>query len=151
MTLPTHSPGSPESRPRVLVADDHQAMLDNLVHLLSPDFDVVATARDGAAAVREARRVNPDILVLDIAMPVLSGIEAASRLKANGSTAKVVFVTMHQDREFVDGATSLGNVGFVVKNRLVSDLIPAIRSVLGDQPFVSPSVRMSPRTPHPVE
>jgi DNA-binding NarL/FixJ family response regulator len=129
------------SRLRVLVADNHQAMLDNLVQLLSHDFDVVATVRDGAAVVREAPRVNPDVLVLDIAMPVLSGIEAASRLKASGSTAKVVFVTMHRDREFVDGAAALGSVGFVVKNRLVSDLIPAIRSVVAGQPFVSPSVR----------
>ena len=129
------------SRPRVLVADDHQVMLENLVRLLSHDFDVVATVRDGAAAVREAPRVNPDILVLDIAMPVLSGIEAAGRLKASGSTAKVVFVTMHHDREFVDGAAALGSVGFVVKSRLVSDLIPAIRSVLADQPYVSPSLR----------
>jgi DNA-binding NarL/FixJ family response regulator len=129
------------SRLRVLVADNHQAMLDNIVRLLSRDFDVVATVQDGAAAVREAPRVNPDILVLDIAMPVLSGIEAAGRLMASGSTAKVVFVTMHHDREFVEGAAALGSVGFVVKNRLVSDLIPAIRSVLADQPFVSPSIR----------
>jgi DNA-binding NarL/FixJ family response regulator len=129
------------SRLRVLVADNHQAMLDNLVSLLAHEFDVVAMVRDGAAVVREAPRVNPDVLVLDIAMPVLSGIEAASRLKASGSTAKVVFVTMHRDREFVDGAAALGSVGFVVKNRLVSDLIPAIRSVVAGQPFVSPSVR----------
>jgi DNA-binding NarL/FixJ family response regulator len=128
------------SRLRILVADDHQAMLDNVVRLLSRDFDVVATVRDGAAAVKEAPLVNPDVLVLDIAMPMLSGIEAAGRIKANGSTAKVVFVTMHHDREFVDGAAALGSVGFVVKNRLVSDLIPAIRSVLAGQPFVSPSL-----------
>jgi DNA-binding NarL/FixJ family response regulator len=132
--------GDPVSRLRVLVADDHQAMLDHMVLLLARDFDVVATVRDGAAAVSEAPRVNPDILVLDIAMPVLSGLEAAGRLKANGSTAKVVFVTMHHDREFVDGAAALGSVGFVVKNRLISDLIPAIRSVLAGQPFVSPSI-----------
>jgi DNA-binding NarL/FixJ family response regulator len=129
------------SRLRVLVADNHQAMLDSLVRLLSNDFDVVATVRDGEAVLKEAPRVNPDILVLDIAMPVLSGIEAAGRIKASGSTAKVVFVTMHHDREFVDGAAALGNVGFVVKNRLVSDLIPAIHSVLAGQPFVSPSLR----------
>jgi DNA-binding NarL/FixJ family response regulator len=129
------------SRLRVLVADDHQAMLDNVVRLLSHDFDVVAAVRDGAAAVREVPRVNPDIIVLDIAMPVLSGIEAAGRIKANGSTAKLVFVTMHYDREFVDGASALGSVGFVAKNRLMSDLIPAIRSVLADESFVSPSVR----------
>ena len=142
MMLDWHtSSGSPAGRPRVLVADDHEAMLDHLVRLLSRDFDVVAAVRDGATAVREAPRLNPDILVLDIAMPGLSGIEAAGRLKANGSTAKIVFVTMHQDREFVNGAAALGSVGFVAKNRLVSDLIPAIRSVLADQPFVSPSVR----------
>jgi DNA-binding NarL/FixJ family response regulator len=144
MMLPawhTPSTASPGSRLRVLVADDHEVMLDNLVRLLSHDFDVVATVRDGAAVVREAPRVNPDILVLDIAMPGLSGIGAARRLRASGSTAKVVFVTMHQDREFVDGAAALGSVAFVVKSRLVSDLIPAIRSVLADEPFVSPSVR----------
>ena len=144
--MSTESVGCPPvadnlTRLRVLVADDHKAMLDNLVRLLSVDFDVVATVRDGGAVVAEAMRVNPDLLVLDIAMPVMTGIAAAARLKANGSTAKVVFVTMHHDREFVDGATALGSVGFVVKNRLVSDLIPAIRSVLADQPFVSPSVR----------
>ena len=143
MMLAWHTSSSDSSggRPRVLVADDHEAMLDHLVRLLSRDFDVVAAVRDGATAVKEAPRVKPDILVLDIAMPGVSGIEAAGRLKASGSTAKVVFVTMHQDREFVDGARALGSVGFVVKNRLVSDLIPAIRSVLADQPFVSPSVR----------
>jgi DNA-binding NarL/FixJ family response regulator len=128
------------SRLRVLVADDRQAMLDQLVFLLSHDFDVVATARDGAAAVRDALSTGADIVVLDIAMPVMSGIEAAERLKTNGSAAKVVFVTMHHDREFVERARALGNVGFVVKQRLMSDLIPAIRSVLAGQPFVSPSL-----------
>jgi DNA-binding NarL/FixJ family response regulator len=129
------------SRLRVLVADDHQAMLDNLVCLLSHDFDVVAAVCDGQAVVNEVPRVNPDVLVLDIAMPLLSGIDAASRLKASGSTAKVVFVTMRPDPEFVESAATLGTVGFVVKDRLVSDLMPAIRSVLADQPFVSPSIR----------
>jgi DNA-binding NarL/FixJ family response regulator len=129
------------SRLRVLVADDHQAMLDNLVRLLSHDFDVVAAVRDGAAAVNEASRIKPDVLVLDISMPIMSGIAAAGRLKARGSTAKVVFVTMHHDREFVQGAAALGTVGFVVKDRLLSDLMPAVRNVLAGEPFVSPSVR----------
>jgi DNA-binding NarL/FixJ family response regulator len=128
------------SRLRVLVADDRQAMLDQLVFLLSHDFEVVATARDGAVAAREALSIRPDIVIFDIAMPMVSGIEAAERLKANGSAAKVVFVTMYHDREFVERAMALGDVGFVVKDRLMSDLIPAIRSVLGGKPFVSPSV-----------
>jgi len=128
-------------RLRVLVADDHKAMLDSLVHLLSHDFDVVSAVGDGASVVREAALVNPDLLVLDISMPVMGGIAAAGRLKASGSTAKVVFVTMHHDREFVQESSTLGTVGFVVKNRLMSDLMPAIHSVLSGQPFVSPSVR----------
>jgi DNA-binding NarL/FixJ family response regulator len=128
------------SRPRVLVADDHRMMLDSLVRLLSCEFEVVATVSDGLAAVTEAARLEPDLLVLDIAMPGLNGIAAAARLKENGSTAKVVFVTNLHDREFVQGSLALGDVGFVVKDRLVADLLPAIRTVLAGHSFVSPSV-----------
>jgi DNA-binding NarL/FixJ family response regulator len=127
-------------RPRVLVADDHRAMLDSLVGLLCGEFDVVAAVGDGLAAVATATRLEPDLLILDIAMPGLNGIAAATRLKAGGSTAKIVFVTNLHDREFVDGSLALGDVGFVVKDRLVADLLPAIRSVLSGQSFVSPSV-----------
>ena len=128
------------SRPRVLVADDHRAMLDSLVRLLSGEFEVVATVSDGLSAVTAAARLEPDLLVLDIAMPGLNGIAAAARLKESGSTAKVVFVTNLHDREFVQESLALGEVGFVVKDRLVADLLPAIRTVLAGQSFVSPSV-----------
>ncbi len=128
------------TRPRVLVADDHRAMLDSLVRLLSRDFDVVATVTDGLAAVTEAEHLDPDLLVLDIAMPGLNGIAAAARLKEHGSKAKVVFVTNMRDREFVEESLALGDVGFVVKDRLVADLLPAVRQVLAGQPFVSPSI-----------
>ena len=127
-------------RPRVLVADDHRAMLDTLVRILSRDFDVVAAVPDGLSAVTEAEHLEPDLLVLDIAMPGLNGIAAAARLKELGSTAKVVFVTNMRDREFVRESLALGDVGFVVKDRLVADLLPAIRCVLGGEAFVSPSV-----------
>jgi DNA-binding NarL/FixJ family response regulator len=115
-------------------------MLDSLVRLLSRDFDVVGTVTDGVAAVTEAEHLEPDLLVLDIAMPGLNGIAAASRLRAHGSKAKVVFVTNMRDREFVQESLALGDVGFVVKDRLVYDLLPAIRHVLAGQAFVSPSV-----------
>ena len=128
------------SRPRVVVADDHRAMLDSLVRLLSGEFEVVAAVSDGVAAVATAARLAPDLLVLDIAMPGLNGIAAAARLKESGSTAKVVFVTNLQSREFVDESLSLGDVGFVVKDRLVADLLPAVRTVLAGHSFVSPSI-----------
>jgi two-component system, NarL family, response regulator DegU len=127
-------------RPRVLVADDHGAMLDSLVRLLSRDHDVVAAVGDGMSAVREAEQLEPDLLVLDVAMPFLNGIAAAARLKEQGSTAKVVFVTNIREREFVQHSLALGNVGFVAKDRLVSDLLPAIRNVFAGNTFVSPSV-----------
>jgi DNA-binding NarL/FixJ family response regulator len=127
------------NRVRVLVADDHRAMLESLVRLLSRDHDVVAAVPDGLAVVSDAARLEPDLLVLDIAMPGLSGIAAAKQLKARGSTAKIVFVTMHHDREFVEASLTLGPVGFVAKDRLMLDLLPAIRDVLAGQSFVSPT------------
>jgi DNA-binding NarL/FixJ family response regulator len=126
-------------RPRLLVADDHRAMLDSLIGLLASEFDVVAAVADGLAVVAAADRFEPDLLVLDIAMPGLSGIAAAAQLKASGSTAKLVFVTNLDNREFREGSLALGNVGFVVKDRLVADLLPAVRSVLAGKTFVSPS------------
>ena len=129
------------TRPRVLVADDHRAMLDSLVRLLTRDFDIVAAVSDGTAAVAEAEQLEPDLLVLDIAMPGLNGIAAAARLKEQGSQAKVVFVTNMRDREFVQESLALGEVGFVSKDRLVADLLPAIRRVLAGQTFVSPTVQ----------
>jgi DNA-binding NarL/FixJ family response regulator len=130
-----------KGRPRVLVADDHRAMLDSLVSLLTRDFDVVAAVTDGFAAVTEAEQLEPDLLVLDIAMPGLNGIAAAARLKAHGCTAKVVFVTNMRDREFVQESLMLGEIGFVVKDRLFADLLPAVRQVLAGETFFSPSVQ----------
>ena len=128
------------ARPRVLVADDHRAMLDTLVRLLSGVCEVVAAVTDGVSAVTQATELHPDLLVLDIAMPGLNGIAAAARLREGGSDAKIVFVTSLRDREFVDESLALGHVGFVVKDRLVADLLPAVRRVLAGESFVSPSV-----------
>lgn len=125
-------------RPRIVVADDHQAMLASLVRLLSTEFEVVAAVCDGVAAVSTATHLAPDLLVLDIAMPGLNGIAVATSARESGSVAKVVFVTHLHDREFVERSLSLGDVGFITKQRLVADLIPGIRSVLAGRSFVSP-------------
>src|SRR5262245_49431828 len=121
------------TRPRVLVADDHRGMLDSLVQILSGEFEVVAAVRDGVSVVTSTEKLGPDLLVLDIAMPGLSGLAAAACVRRNGSNAKVVFVTNLHDREFVQESLALGKVGFVVKDRLVADLLPAIRTVLSGQ------------------
>ena len=128
-------------RLRVLVADDHRPMLNTLVQMLSRDFDIVAAVGDGVSAVKKAAELSPDLLVLDIAMPGLNGIAAARAVKDAGSTAKIVFVTNMRDREFVDGSLALGDVGFVVKDRLVADLLPAVRRVLAGETFVSPALK----------
>ena len=128
-------------QPRILVADDHRAMLDTLVRMLSRDFDVVAAVTDGVAVVTQAEQLEPDLLVLDIAMPGLSGIAAAARLQERGSTAKVVFVTNMRDREFMQESLALGNIGFVVKDRLVADLLPPSATSSPGRRFVSPSIR----------
>ena len=120
-------------------------MLDNLVRLLAREHDVVAAVPDGLSVISDAARLQPDLLVLDIAMPGLSGIAAAKQLKARGSTAKVVFVTMHHDREFVEASLTLGPVvGFVAKDRLMLDLLPAIRDVMAGTSFVSPTAAVQP-------
>jgi len=139
MAVPTNPPQD-FVRPRIVVADDHRAMLETLVGLLSTAFEVIAAVGDGTAAVSEATTRDPDIVVLDIAMPGLNGIAAAARIKQAGCGAKIVFVTNLRDREFLDESRRLGNVGFVTKDRLVADLIPAIDRVLAGQPFVSPTV-----------
>lgn len=115
-------------------------MLNTLVRVLSHDFEVVAAVSDGLSVVKAAATFEPDLLVLDIAMPELNGIAAAARVIKSGLPAKIVFVTNLHDREFVQESLSLGHVGFVVKDRLVADLLPAIRNVLQGESFVSPTV-----------
>lgn len=115
-------------------------MLHAVGRLLSREVDVIAMVTDGQEAVSEALEHEPDLLVLDIAMPRLSGIAAAAQLKALGSHARIVFVTNLHDVEFVREALALGAVGFVVKDRIVADLLPAVRRVLAGERFVSPTI-----------
>jgi DNA-binding NarL/FixJ family response regulator len=125
-------------RPRVLLADDHHPMLNRVASLLQARFQIVGTVSDGGSLVREANRLNPDVIVLDIGMPILSGLEAARQLREAGSNAKLVFLTVHQNPVFVQECFALGGLGYVTKSRLMTDLISAIEEALSDRHFVSP-------------
>ena len=127
------------TRPRILLADDHKEMRDRIKRHLELEFDVVAAVENGRALLEAAARLNPDICLLDISMPVMNGIETAIQLKQSGSTAKVLFLTIHEDPDFLDAALRTGASGYVLKRRIASDLRPAIRDVLAGQMFISSS------------
>jgi len=124
----------------VLLADDHGEFLATVVRHLEPHYDVVGTVSNGQALVDEAVRLAPDLIVLDISMPVLNGIDAARKLKASGSRATIVFLTVHADPDYVRAALGVGASGYVLKSELASDLLPCLRDAVGGRSFVSPSV-----------
>ena len=123
---------------RVLLVDDNAAMLARASAVLAPGCDVVGAVGDGPAALAAARELRPDVIVLDISMPGMNGFELASRLRKAGSTAALVFLTVHNEEEFVLAAELAGAMGYVVKPRLVSDLLVAVREARSGCRFVSP-------------
>jgi DNA-binding NarL/FixJ family response regulator len=118
------------------VADDHPQVLESVSGQLSTDFDVVATATHGLQAVDLALRLQPDIVVLDVAMPGFDGFQTAQALRQHGSRARVVFLTMHRTDEFVSAAMSAGGHGYVLKSRIYSDLASAIDHAFDGRRFV---------------
>ena len=134
----------PVATPRVLLADDHQSMLEQTSAILR-EFEVIGTVRNGRDAIAEVQRLDPDVLVIDISMPVLNGLQAASHLQSLHCRTKIVFLTVHEDKDFVAAAFSVGASGYVVKSRMSSDLVAAIREVLQGHTFVSQSIRLKSR------
>lgn len=128
------------SRSRILIADDHADMREQLARMLAPEHDVVALVSDGKAAVEAAVQLAPDLALLDISMPVMSGIAAARRLKQCARTTKVVFITCHTDAAYVEEAFRLGAAGYVLKPNLASELPDAIREVLSGSSYRSPQL-----------
>lgn len=127
------------TRARILLADDHKEMRDTVEHLLESEFDIVATVAGGEELLRVESETHPDVCVLDISMPKVCGIQAANQLKARGSKTRVIFLTVHEDTDFLQAALDTGALGYVLKSRIVSDLSQAIRTVLCGELFVSPS------------
>jgi DNA-binding NarL/FixJ family response regulator len=125
---------------RLLLADDHAAMLGQTVRHLAGEFEIVGTVNTGLDLVKEAWHLNPDVVVLDITMPGLDGIQAAVKLRQAGCRAKLVFLSVHEDPDYLRAAMEAGGAAYVTKTRLASDLIPAIRAALAGQCFVSPNL-----------
>lgn len=126
---------------RVLLADDNRAMLADLRDELSKEFSVVGAVASGEEAILEVFRLDPDILVLDITMPGLSGIQVASHLRDSHVRTRILFLTIHEQSEYVSAAFSAGACGYVTKRRLGADLAVAIRQVFQGQMFLSPTLR----------
>ncbi len=127
-------------RIRVLLADDHEAMLERVARLLKTECNVVGTVTDGQQALEAARDLKPDVLVLDISMPVMNGIETAHNLTKAGIEARIVFLTMHDDLDFAREALEAGALGYVLKPRIASDLVAAIKEAYAGRSFLSPSL-----------
>jgi DNA-binding NarL/FixJ family response regulator len=117
---------------RVLLADDAPEMLEKISWLLRDNFEIVGRAQDGKAALdaAEALDLNIDLVILDISMPLLNGIQVASKLRERGCKAKVIFVTVHQDVDYIEAAFSVGASGYVLKFRVATDLIPTVEAAL---------------------
>jgi DNA-binding NarL/FixJ family response regulator len=112
-------------------------MRNRVVRLLKSEFEVVGAVESGQALLDEAARLKPDVCVLDISMPVLSGIEAATKLKLSESSTKVIFLTIHNDSDFVGAAFKSGAEGYVFKTRMAADLLVAVREVMAGRTFLS--------------
>jgi len=127
-------------RPRLLLADDHAIVVDGLKHLLEAEFELIGTVGDGEALLQAAEKLKPDVIVTDVSMPRLNGIEAARRLKQSGSCSKVIILTMHMDVEVAAEALRAGAAGYVLKHSATETLSHAIREVLKGRQFVSPRI-----------
>jgi len=131
---------------RVFVADDQKEMLRTVAAAIWDQFQIVGMAGNGREVLKLVPILHPEILVLDIVMPVVNGIETALRLKASGAPPKIVFLTVYEDRDFVDAAFAAGANAYVLKSHLSTELVPAIQSVLRGCPFVSACMQSA--TPH---
>jgi DNA-binding NarL/FixJ family response regulator len=128
------------SKVRILLADDHKMVSEGLRALLEPEFELVGIVEDGRALLDKAEQLKPDVIIADITMPSLNGIDAVEQLKKTGSQAKVVFLTMHHDAMYANRAFEAGASGFVLKHSAPDELLTAIREVLKGRTYITPII-----------
>lgn len=128
------------SRPRVLLADDHRIVAEGLKGILTSEFDLLDVVEDGRALVAAAKRLRPDVVVADISMPHLNGLDALPQLKRDNPNVKVVFLTMHKDVAYARRALESGGSGFVLKHSAPGELVEAIRAALDGKTYLTPAL-----------
>lgn len=139
------------ARTRILLADDHKEIRDRVVRLLEPEFEIVGVVEDGYPVLEATSRMKPDVCIMDISMPGLGGLDAAIQLRNSGLEVKVIFLTVHDDHDFLQAALDTGATGYVLKSRMASDLGAAIRGAMAGRLFVSPSCTFITQAVHPEE
>ena len=128
------------TRPRILLADDHAMLLEAFTALLTPEFDVAGTVTDGRMLVDAFARLHPDIVVLDIAMPLLNGLDAGRQLRAQRTSVKLIYLTMNPDPYLAGEALRLGASGYVLKSSAALELLQAIREALRGRSYITPLI-----------
>ncbi len=128
------------SKIKVLVADDHRIMAEGLRHLLEPTYELVAIVENGHELIAAAKELEPDVIVVDISMPLLNGIDAAIQIRNAGVRAKIVFLTMHSEANYARRALATGASAYVLKHSASSELLLAIEQALAGRYFVTPTV-----------
>jgi len=128
------------NKPRILLADDHMLVLDGLRHLLERHYDLVGTVQDGHSVVDAARRLQPDLVLMDVAMPVLNGLQAGQRLRQHLPNVKLLYVSMYGDTPYVEEALRIGASGYVLKRSGWDELSRAIEAVLTGKQYISPEL-----------
>ena len=128
------------TKPRILLADDHRVVTEGLKAILAEEFELVGIVEDGRAMVDAARKLRPDVIVADISMPHLNGIDALATLKRDNPDVRVVFLTMHRDAAYARRALEAGASGFVLKHSAPAELVMAVRAALLGRTFITPDL-----------
>ncbi len=128
-------------RPRILLADDHRIVVEGLRGLLEPEFEIVGIVEDGRALLTAAEKLRPDVIVADISMPLLNGIDSVRQIKKTHEEIKVVFLTMHPDVTYAASAFEAGALGYVLKHSAASELATAIRHALKGETYITPLLK----------
>jgi DNA-binding NarL/FixJ family response regulator len=128
------------TRPRIILADDHKIVLEGLKSLLESAFDLVGTVEDGRALLDAAKNLYPDVIIADISMPLLNGIEAVRQIKKISPNIKVIFLTMHPDVSYATEAFEAGASGYVLKHSAPAELVDAINEVIKGKTYITPMI-----------